>query len=43
MMTAGHNFDSNTVVGVNLKASADVDNFNHSLLIGLRYAFNDIR
>ena len=40
MMTAGHNFDSNTVVGVNLKASADVDNLNHSLLIGLRYAFN---
>jgi OOP family OmpA-OmpF porin len=40
IMTAGHNFDSNTVFGINLKASADVDNVNHSLLIGLRYAFN---
>jgi OOP family OmpA-OmpF porin len=40
MMTAGHNFDSNTVFGMNFKASADVDNVNHSLLIGLRYAFN---
>ena len=40
MMTAGHNMDSNTVDGENLKASADVDNVNHSLLVGLRYAFN---
>jgi outer membrane protein OmpA-like peptidoglycan-associated protein len=40
MATAGHNFDSNTVDGENVKASADVDNFNHSLLVGLRYAFN---
>ena len=40
MATAGHNLDSNTVDGENVKASADVDNFNHSLLVGLRYAFN---
>jgi outer membrane protein OmpA-like peptidoglycan-associated protein len=40
MATAGHNLDSNTLDGVKLKANADVDNFNHSLLIGLRYAFN---
>jgi outer membrane protein OmpA-like peptidoglycan-associated protein len=40
MMTAGHNMDSNTVNGEKFKADADVDNFNHSLLIGLRYAFN---
>ena len=40
MMTAGHNFDSNTADGEKLKASADVDNVNHSLLVGLRYAFN---
>ena len=40
MATAGHNFDSNTVDGEKVKASADVDNFNHSLLVGLRYAFN---
>ena len=40
MATAGHNLDSNTVDGEKLKANADVDNFNHSMLIGLRYAFN---
>ena len=40
MMTAGHNLDSNTVNGSKLKADADVDNMNHSLLVGLRYAFN---
>ena len=40
MATAGHNLDSNTIDGEKFKANADVDNFNHSLLIGLRYAFN---
>ena len=40
MMTAGHNFDSNTIDGEKFKANADVDNVNHSLLVGLRYAFN---
>ena len=40
MATAGHKLDSSTVVGVKLTTDADVDNFNHSLLIGLRYAFN---
>ncbi|MFM7608749.1 MAG: OmpA family protein [Alphaproteobacteria bacterium] len=40
MMTSGHNLDSNTVGGVQLPANVDVDNKNHSLLIGLRYAFN---
>jgi outer membrane protein OmpA-like peptidoglycan-associated protein len=40
MATAGHNLDSNTFLGDKEKANADVDNFNHSLLIGLRYAFN---
>ena len=40
MMTAGHNLDSNTVNGDRLTANVDVDNVNHSLLVGLRYAFN---
>jgi len=40
MMTSGHNLDSNTVGGEKLKADVDVDNINHSALIGLRYAFN---
>jgi outer membrane protein OmpA-like peptidoglycan-associated protein len=40
MMTAGHNLDSNTVNGDRLTADADVDSKNHSLLLGLRYAFN---
>jgi len=40
MMTAGHNMDSNTVDGTKYKADVDVDNYNHSLLVGLRYAFN---
>ncbi len=40
MMTSGHNLDSNTVNGEKLKADVDVDNMNHSLLVGLRYAFN---
>ncbi|MCA3340598.1 MAG: OmpA family protein [Roseomonas sp.] len=40
MMTSGHNLDSNTVNGERFKANVDVDNANHSLLVGLRYAFN---
>jgi OOP family OmpA-OmpF porin len=37
MMTAGHEI-STTFVGATRKV--DVDNVNHSLLVGLRYAFN---
>ena len=37
MMTSGHEIDSNNA-GVRTKV--DVDNLNHSLLVGLRYAFN---
>ncbi len=40
MMTSGHNLDSNTIGGEKLRADVDVDNMNHSLLVGLRYAFN---
>ena len=42
MMTAGHTMDSNTDGGVKYTASVDVDNVNHSLLLGLRYAFNAV-
>ena len=37
MMTAGHEISS-TIAGATRKV--DVDNVNHSLLVGLRYAFN---
>jgi outer membrane protein OmpA-like peptidoglycan-associated protein len=37
MMTAGHEIDSNSAGS---RTKADVDNVNHSLLVGLRYAFN---
>ena len=37
MMTGGHEIDNNNA-GVRTKV--DVDNMNHSLLVGLRYAFN---
>ena len=37
MMTAGHEIES---VNANTKTTVDVDNVNHSLLVGLRYAFN---
>jgi outer membrane protein OmpA-like peptidoglycan-associated protein len=40
MMTAGHTMDSNTYQGTKYTANADVDNANHSILLGLRYAFN---
>ena len=40
MMTAGHTMDSNTYQGTKYPANADVDNANHSILLGLRYAFN---
>ncbi|MFM7609250.1 MAG: outer membrane protein, partial [Alphaproteobacteria bacterium] len=42
MATAGHTMDTvNTNPGgVVSKGGIDVDNFNHSLLVGLRYAFN---
>ena len=38
--TNGHNFDRNRVNGATFPADADVDNFNHSILLGLRYAFS---
>ncbi|MCA3367485.1 MAG: OmpA family protein [Roseomonas sp.] len=37
MMTAGHEIDSNNA---GTRTKVDVDNMNHSLLVGLRYAFN---
>jgi outer membrane protein OmpA-like peptidoglycan-associated protein len=37
MMTAGHEIDSNNA---GTRTKVDVDNVNHSALIGLRYAFN---
>jgi outer membrane protein OmpA-like peptidoglycan-associated protein len=37
MMTAGHEIDSNNA---GTRTKVDVDNVNHSLLVGLRYAFN---
>ena len=37
MMTAGHEIDSNNA---GTRTTVDVDNVNHSLLVGLRYAFN---
>jgi OOP family OmpA-OmpF porin len=37
MMTAGHEISS---VSAGTKTTFDVDNVNHSLLVGLRYAFN---
>jgi len=40
MMTAGHTMDSNTYLGTKYTANADVENANHSILLGLRYAFN---
>jgi outer membrane protein OmpA-like peptidoglycan-associated protein len=39
MMTSGHEI-STSLSGGAAKASFDVDNVNHSLLVGLRYAFN---
>ncbi len=41
--TDGHNFDRNRVNGVTYVADANVDNFNHSILFGLRYAFSGTR
>ena len=38
--TTGHTFNRNTVSGVTYVADAEVDNYNHSVLVGLRYAFN---
>ena len=38
--TNGHNFDRNRVNGITYPADAEVDNFNHSILFGLRYAFS---
>jgi len=40
MATAGHKINLTYNVGGIEGLSTDVDNFNHSLLIGLRYAFN---
>ena len=42
MATAGHTMDTVTITpsGSARPAGLDVDNFNHSLLVGLRYAFN---
>ena len=40
LTTAGHSFRRNTVDGVINPADAEVDNTNHSILFGLRYAFN---
>ncbi len=37
MMTAGHEIES---VNAGSRTKVDVDNVNHSLLVGLRYAFN---
>jgi outer membrane protein OmpA-like peptidoglycan-associated protein len=37
MMTSGHEISS---VNAGTKTTVDVDNVNHSLLVGLRYAFN---
>jgi outer membrane protein OmpA-like peptidoglycan-associated protein len=37
MMTAGHEISSNSA---GTRTKVDVDNVNHSLLVGLRYAFN---
>jgi outer membrane protein OmpA-like peptidoglycan-associated protein len=37
MMTSGHEIESNNA---GTKTTVDVDNVNHSLLVGLRYAFN---
>ena len=37
--TTGHNFDRNRVNGTTYVADADVDNYNHSILFGLRYVF----
>ena len=37
MMTAGHEIES---VNAGTRTKVDVDNVNHSLLVGLRYAFN---
>jgi outer membrane protein OmpA-like peptidoglycan-associated protein len=39
MMTAGHDISSTVVPGGGT-AKFEVDNVNHSLLVGLRYAFN---
>ena len=38
--TTGHTFNRNTVNGTAYVANAEVDNLNHSVLVGLRYAFN---
>jgi outer membrane protein OmpA-like peptidoglycan-associated protein len=41
MGTLGHDLDaSSTRGGVGARGSAEVDNFNHSVLLGIRYAFN---
>jgi outer membrane protein OmpA-like peptidoglycan-associated protein len=37
MMTGGHEIDNNNA---GTRTKVDVDNVNHSLLVGLRYAFN---
>jgi outer membrane protein OmpA-like peptidoglycan-associated protein len=37
MMTSGHEIESNNA---GTRTKVDVDNVNHSLLVGLRYAFN---
>lgn len=41
--TAGHDFNRNRVNGRTYVADADVDNYNHSILFGLRYAFSASR
>jgi OOP family OmpA-OmpF porin len=38
--TAGHNFNRNNIDGTDYRADVDVDNYNHSVFVGLRYAFN---
>jgi outer membrane protein OmpA-like peptidoglycan-associated protein len=41
MGTLGHEVDVSTIrSGVGTRGAAEVDNFNHSVLVGLRYAFN---
>jgi outer membrane protein OmpA-like peptidoglycan-associated protein len=37
--TTGHNFNRNRVNGTTYVADADVENYNHSILFGLRYVF----
>jgi hypothetical protein len=38
--TTGHNFDRNNIDGRVFSADVDVDNYNHSIFLGMRYAFN---